>query len=288
MTEKIWPVGPHLVLGTAQFDATYGIGRQNSEGFDTCQILALAEKIGITTLDTAPAYANAQERIKFCGWRGSVHTKIPGDLNAQKSLEDSLRNLGRDCVEVAYFHDPRVLRRNLTFFEHIHSIVVPTLTEHLGISIYSVEEFKAALANPFINVIQAPMNIVDHRISDRQIKDASLKGKRVYARSVFLQGALLQAPTSLPGFLSKLVPVVKRLDTIAVEKKISRLEILFQSVLARTGIAGVVVGVESPGQLEEIVSAFDAPRWTGDFAEIIGSLRLDDLDVIDPRAWPRR
>ena len=287
-TDLALPRGPKLVLGTAQFDATYGVLRDKTRILDTCLLLAVAEGHGIRTLDTAPAYADAQEKIGRCGWRGSVHTKIPGNVSAPDSLRDSLRQLGLSSVEVAYFHDSKVLQEEKSFFNHIHSRVVPTLAEHLGVSIYTPQEFDTALRNPFISAIQAPINIVDHRISDNQLNEARRTGKEVYARSIFLQGTLLQSSDSLPAFLSKLVPVIQRLDRVGVDTGVTRLEILTQAALGRPGISGVVVGAESPDQLEGITSAFAAPRLPPELETLAHSLRVDDVDTIDPRRWPRK
>ena len=276
-----------LVLGTAQFETSYGITRKTTGEFDACQLFELATRLGITSLDTAPGYGNAQEIIGSCGWQGAIHSKIPGNENPHHSLKDSLLTLKRHRVEVAYFHDPDVLQRDEIFFREAHESLVPEQTEHLGVSVYTPEEFDSALANPFISVIQAPINAIDHRITDEQLKEAASIGKRVYARSIFLQGILLQDSSALPHFLPSLSPTIDQLGTVTSDTGINRMEILMQSALARPGITGVVVGVETPAQLVEIAAAFNAPPLTGDARTAVESLRVDDISILDPRRWTR-
>ena len=280
-------MGAELVLGTAQFETSYGIMRKTTREFDACQLLELATSLGVTSLDTAPGYGNAQEMIGSCGWKGAIHTKIPGNENAHHSLKDSLLKLKRHRVQVAYFHDPDVLNRDEIFFREAHESLIPEQTEHLGVSVYTPDEFNSALTNPFISVLQAPINAIDHRITDDQLKQAASMGKRVYARSILLQGMLLQVSSALPYFLSGLAPTIDRLGAITSDMRINRMEILMQSVLTRPGISGVIVGAEAPAQLVDIVAAFHAPPLTEDVRAAVYSLRVDDLGIIDPRMWPR-
>ena len=275
-----------LVLGTAQFEKSYGITRKTTGEFDACRLLELATRFGVTSLDTAPAYGKAQELIGSCSWQGAIHTKIPGGEDAQASLKASLLELRRDHVEVAYFHDPDVLQHDEIFFRHVHESLFPEQTEHLGVSVYTPDEFDSALANPFISVIQAPINAIDHRITDEQLEEAASMGKRVYARSIFLQGILLQDSSALPHFLSALTQKIDLLDTITTETGTNRMEVLMQSVLARPGILGIVVGAETPPQMLDIATAFNAPPLDEETRTLFKPLRVDDIDILDPRRWP--
>ena len=278
---------PELVLGTAQFEASYGIARRAEGDVEACQLLEEASNLGVTSLDTAPTYGKAQEMIGSCGWRGAIHTKIPGDKEALNSLRDSLVNLRRERVDVSYFHNPDILNLAEDYFKNTHAAIVPRVTDHLGVSIYTPEEFNAALDNPFITVIQAPINIVDQRISDEQLERAAFRRKRVFARSIFLQGVLLQDSWALPDFLSAASATLQQLESISSETGLNRMEIVVQAVLARPGISGIVVGAETTDQLREIASAFNAPPLSPDLEERIPSLKTRALDIIDPRRWPK-
>lgn len=286
MTELRGAIKPNLILGTAQFDIDYGVTRRSKPELDVCKLLVLAHNLGIETLDTAQVYETAHAKIKLCGWNGAIHTKILDGNTAQESLKESLRSLGRERLEVAYFHDPRVLRCDLSFFQQTYSQLVPTLVDSLGVSIYTPEEFTDALFNPFIDIIQTPINIVDQRISDEKLREAALKGKRIVARSIFLQGVLLQNLETFPDFLGSFSHVIDRLEAITSKTGLSRIEILLRAVLCRPGISSIIVGTDSREQLNQIVSAYHKLPLQQEFDVVPTSLKVDSLDLIDPRRWP--
>lgn len=286
MTEPRGAIKPSLILGTAQFDIDYGVTRRSKPELDVCKLLVLAHNLGIETLDTAQVYETAHAKIKLCGWNGAIHTKILDGNTAQESLKESLRSLGRERLEVAYFHDPRVLRCDLSFFQQTYSQLVPTLVDSLGVSIYTPEEFTDALSNPFIDIIQTPINIVDQRISDEKLREAALKGKRIVARSIFLQGVLLQNLETFPDFLGSFSHVIDRLEAITSKTGLSRIEILLRAVLCRPAISSIIVGTDSREQLNQIVSAYHKLPLQQEFDVVPASLKVDSLDLIDPRRWP--
>jgi aryl-alcohol dehydrogenase-like predicted oxidoreductase len=63
----------NLVIGTATFGSDYGIANKGEilGEVDALEILSEAQNLGITTLDTAPAYSNAEEII------GAFHSAHP-------------------------------------------------------------------------------------------------------------------------------------------------------------------------------------------------------------------
>ena len=54
-----------LVIGTATFGSDYGIANKGEllGEADALDILSEAQKLGISSLDTAPAYSNAEEIV---------------------------------------------------------------------------------------------------------------------------------------------------------------------------------------------------------------------------------
>ena len=87
-----------LVIGTATFGTDYGVanqGRVQSES-DALAILTEAQILGVSNLDTSPAYSNAEEIIgKFhsSGLKFSCYSKISRNmLNSPIETLFSLRN----------------------------------------------------------------------------------------------------------------------------------------------------------------------------------------------------
>lgn len=279
---------PALILGTAQFDPAYGIVRSQSIGTDACEFLREALQLGYVALDTAPSYVRAQETIGRCGWPGQIHSKISPGEQPLSSLASTLANLARGTVDVAYFHDDRILEKEKSFFEKTAQEIVPRLAKRIGVSVYSPADFERALEIDAIGAIQVPMSAVDQRITDYHLAKAKETGKLVFARSIFLQGALAQSAEQLPSQLDDLKRVKQAISSLSEQYSRSVIEILIGAVRDRGNISGLVVGAESRSQLREIASAFASPALPEGLFEELQELRIDEPNIIDPRTWSRR
>ena len=278
-----------VVLGTAQLDPTYGVMRNSAAIERPCDFLEEAWKLGIRTLDTAPGYGTAQAVIGRCGWSGQLHTKIPGKSDAVGSLTASLKELGVSKADIVYFHDSDVLNMGAEYIPDIHRAVVPRFAKRLGVSVYDPEEFRRCLDIPALKAIQAPMSVVDQRISDQLLHEAAARGVSVFARSVFLQGALLGNKKELPQHLERLIPTLDQLDVLTEETGFSIIELLIAGVIFRPGLSGLVLGADSVTHLREIVASVQqAKKVPRDVIEALRQLEVHERELIDPRRWPRK
>lgn len=278
-----------LILGTAQFDPTYGVARTEAANPATCDFLTEAHRLGYTALDTAPSYSEAQEVIGRCGWAGGIHSKISAGEDAVLSLANTLRNLGRDNVDVAYFHDDRIVQKDKTFFEQTVNDISPVLAKRVGVSVYSAEDFEKALEIKDIRAIQVPMSVIDQRITDAHLSQARESDTHVFARSIFLQGALLASAETLPPFLGQLRESTERIRALSQKYARPILDLLIGFVRDRSGVDGLVVGAESISQLQEIAQSFASPLLPDTLIDELRHLKIDEADIIDPRTWgPKR
>jgi hypothetical protein len=77
---------------------------------DIAKIVSLAVDLGITAIDTAPAYVKSEEAVGMAlGARRKeifLSTKVLADTveDAQKSLDKSYELLKTDCVDLVYYH----------------------------------------------------------------------------------------------------------------------------------------------------------------------------------------
>ena len=110
-----------LVLGTAGLGGAWG----NIDSTESIETILLALENGITRLDTAPAYAKAEEIVgeALRAWNGKapfVSTKV-GKLEGnalddhlnnyaldvmEKSVKQSLEKLGRTTLDLLFLHEP--------------------------------------------------------------------------------------------------------------------------------------------------------------------------------------
>jgi aryl-alcohol dehydrogenase-like predicted oxidoreductase len=277
-----------IILGTAQLAQRYGImSRDDDPSRRAPALLDSAARLGITTLDTAPAYGEAEVFIGRNGENFVVHTKLSTSTEPAQALDASLKRLDRDAVDVLYLHDPEVVLDA----EHPQLVAAAGLVgfgaRALGASIYTLPQFEAAVVDPRIGVVQLPINILDRRFSDTVLQEASDQGVRLIARSALLQG-LLGDPEAARGRVPELDDVLDALRGVCSQLGRSPVEVAIQWVLARPGLSGLVIGAESVAQLEELMKAAQATPLTLEEQEIIASLPKVSENAVDPRNWHAR
>jgi aryl-alcohol dehydrogenase-like predicted oxidoreductase len=275
-----------LILGTAQLAAPYGItasvGSERTR--DTARsILETAFQIGIRTLDTAPAYGDAETIIGEFGGGFSIHTKVLKGLAPSQSLRQSLKQLRRSNVDLLYLHDVDQLRsdpdRTLSQLMNTRQ----NLGCGIGVSIYEHDDLSCIPDAIRLDSVQVPINVLDRRFAGSFISEQRAIGRRLYARSLFLQGALLATPSMIDSRLPSLAPFVRAFQERCAEVSISLLVGCLAWARSVSGIDGFIVGAQSVIELEEICAAWlEAPKAP---AGIFDDLETPNVDLIDPRKW---
>ncbi|MFN9460086.1 MAG: aldo/keto reductase [Acidobacteriota bacterium] len=102
-----------ITLGTVELGIDYGFrGSAHYEKPDRSSaenLLRAAAASGITLLDTAPVYGDAEELIGASGVDARVATKIvlPADAaQIAESVDRSLHRLRRPCLDLLQMHNP--------------------------------------------------------------------------------------------------------------------------------------------------------------------------------------
>ena len=70
---------PKVILGTAQLSSPYGVTNLSSVEKSPDEVhsyLKEAKRLGVTTLDTAPAYGAAESLIGSSDFHFEIHTKL--------------------------------------------------------------------------------------------------------------------------------------------------------------------------------------------------------------------
>jgi aryl-alcohol dehydrogenase-like predicted oxidoreductase len=281
--------GGRLVVGTVQLGTPYGVANSTGQpSRDTAmQILHRADQAGVAAFDCAPDYGVAEELLGEAGVRAPIFTKVRPGVSPSASAERSLALLGRRHIDVLFLHDPSAVEGDGEELVATARRLVPGHARALGASVYTVGQFRAALDDPRIDAIQAPVSVADQRlVRSGLLEEAGRAGKPVYARSVFLQGALMMAAVDLPPHLQLLAPLVGVVDAV-VGAGAGRAAGLVAFVRDLPGVTAVVIGSETVAQLEDNLAASSAPPLAE--AECDRLLEAPDLpeDVVDPRVWPR-
>ena len=303
---------PDLILGTAQFGSWYGIA--NRVGMptagDATDLLDKAWDLGIRWLDTARSYQVSEARIgdhqrsRPAARRFHIATKLAATLlppgprakgvgdRALHSWATSRTALARHRFDVIMAHraghlSHPAIRRFLGSLRH------RGLVSRIGVSVQSVAEFRTALADPLIQHVQLPFNLLDDRWLSFGIQRTLMRRPDivVHARSAFLQGLLLLDDTARWPAIPGVDPddIRARLDRLVMQTgRQDRLDLCLAHVRAQPWITGVVIGADTPHQLAEIADRFARPPLD---SEQVGAVRRHFAgmpeDLVNPAAWRR-
>lgn len=281
-----------LILGSVQFGLPYGINNNTGipDSNSLKDILSYAYKNGITLIDTAEEYGEAQNKI------GSFHVDhnhfdiIYKFRITENDKIKSKINTFLDILHIPSFH---------TFMYHRYSDFVNYPSEHntildlkksrlinnLGLSVYTNAEFKQAINHEWVDVIQFPYNLFDnygHR--GELISAAKEKNKILHARSVFLQGLLLMPATEFPANLVPLKKYKSLIDQLCEKHKIEARTLCLSYVLQNNLIDGVLIGVDTFDQLKENLATenFQLPKGITD---VIDNIKVTETDLLYPYNW---
>jgi hypothetical protein len=283
-----------LALGTVQFGLKYGVANNDERvsKLETESILEYAFANGIELLDTAMAYGDSEQRLGEIGIQGSVIvTKLPSfpencyDVAewVEDSVKKSLRRLRVNKLYGLLLHRPDQLlgENGQVLFETLCNLKSQGFVEKIGISIYSPDELDTLCNQYVFDLIQAPFNVLDHRMIDSGwLGRLSAQGTEIHVRSVFLQGLLLMSCTKRPAFFARWQPLLSIWDAWLVENNLTPVQACLLHALSFSEISKVIVGVDSMAQLQEITTS------TRGFAPSLPpELHTSDTDLLNPANW---
>ena len=284
-----------LILGTVQFGLPYGVNKEDGQP-DIGQVrdlLNLAFEKGIRELDTAAAYGTSEEVLGACGieqW--SVITKVPSlrdvegakiSANAYDYVQRSFERLKVSSLQglLAHDHNDLIGDRGRHFYEGVAPLMASGQIKKLGVSVYEPDDVTDIIA-PCRQIIQLPLNIFDQRfVLSGAASRLKAEGAELHARSLFLQGLLLMHPDERPSAFARWKKQLAEFDSEVQDSNKSALSLCLGYARAQEDIARLVIGVNTPEQLMEILDAFQDSAVHINFDK----LSSDDISFIDPRKW---
>ena len=286
-----------LGLGTAQWGMQYGVSnKQGQTPLDEVHaILKVARNAGISLLDTASLYGNAEQALgksQLSSFR--VITKTPkfgNDLICQADVNCLVQaftiSLQKLCLKSAYgllIHDVNNIfaLNGSRLVDALEQLKSQGLVSKIGISVYNSRQITKALDYFKPDIVQLPINVLDQRlIQDGTIAYLSSIGIEVYARSVFLQGLLLMnINDDMPKYFEPWIPLLSKWHQFCSDQLISPLHAALSYACGLKGISYVLVGVQNQNQLKEILDDSTSLN-PSDFDQFAS----DDLKFIDPSMW---
>jgi aryl-alcohol dehydrogenase-like predicted oxidoreductase len=274
-----------LALGSVQFGLAYGIsnvqGQTSAE--EVKKILAAAKENGITTIDSAAAYGNAEEVLGKNDLNSfSIVSKYISPAKSgsiEKQFSKTLFDLGVASLYGYLSHRPEEIIDDVQQWNELNELQAKGLIQKIGFSLNSTEELEALLDKGFIpGLIQVPFNYFDRRFEKLMLQLKEI-GCEIHSRSAFLQGLLLKDPGTLPDFFAKVKPLIAALQTLQSTLPAA----LLNFVLQKNFIDKVVIGVENVQQLKQNIAA----------AETTSAAALPEIDIeipeeiLMPSCWPK-
>ncbi len=295
-----------LGLGCAQFGQEYGIGSRGKILLEKeiQEIIEAALENGVSFFDTAADYGKSEE------WIGNILARMHRkDLvvatklrwvrepepsveqvrhTIERSLEDSLRKLRRETLDIVYIHQQELFFQfQEVFLSVLEKARQSGYVKHVGISLYEPRQVEQALLYKELEVFQIPYNVLNRAFEkEGTMKTLKEKGKLVVVRSVFLQGLLLLDPEELIPFFHPIKESLKNLRE-NVERFFRSPEEFFLGYVLRKDFGPLAVGVFSQEQLMSNLQVFRSLPG----ADLLRQMEqfIPHLDPLysDPRKWPK-
>jgi spore coat polysaccharide biosynthesis protein SpsF (cytidylyltransferase family)/aryl-alcohol dehydrogenase-like predicted oxidoreductase len=299
-----------VTLGTVQLGLSYGIANlAGCPGDDEASaILSTAIAAGVTHLDTARAYGNAEARIgrlmaKDAGQRLRIVSKIAPmtdvpDTASTREVESavdasvfgSCRDLGRSRIDVMLFHrSADMCRWGGAACDRLAAHAENGVIGEWGASVYTPDEAVHSMVNPRATHIQIPINVLDDRWfgSGFQQALAARPDMKVHARSVFLQGLLLSDVDVWPGWVANAGSLVSSLQSLT--KRFDRkglTDFCMAYVRSLPWVTSLVIGVEAAAQLREVLSLIHEPPLAPEAAVAVREVfRGVPERLLNPGLW---
>ncbi len=302
-----------MTLGTAQLGLPhYGIANQDGRPDPDAarRIVACAIDHGVTAIDCAQAYGEAEERLGEILDGGlesqcEVYTKLdpltdlgpdagPGEVRARvdASISQSRRNLRRETIDTLLLHRwEHYSAWSGAVWSRLLELRESGVIKALGASVSTVREAVAAMDEPCIKRMQIPMNILDWRWRDEAFLKAvqARQDVEIDVRSAYLQGLLLSDPDRWPrsneldagtftSGLDKLVGTLNRSD---------RDDLCLAYVAAQSFVTSIVVGVETEAQLQANLALMTNPCLTDDEVAVADQALPHAPEwLLNPAEWP--
>lgn len=284
-----------IALGTAQFGLNYGIANEVGQAslLDVQRILSHAKANEIDVLDTAIAYGDSEEVLGKIGVaKFNVVSKLPslpedcGDIDSWvvDQVDESLRRLGVPSIYGLLLHRSHNLMGSSgkKLIDALSRVKSNGLIQKAGVSIYDPSELDEIMHLMQIDLVQAPLNVIDRRLeASGWLSRLHQEGVEVHTRSAFLQGLLLMPRDKIPGKFEAWATLWDSWASELEENYLSAAAASLSYPLSLPEVGRVVVGVDNVDQLKSLIAASQIQLPQHDFS----FMASEDQMLINPSNW---
>ena len=302
-------------LGAWAIGGPWAFGWGPQDDAESIRTIHHAVERGISWVDTAPAYGlghgeevvgravrelpEADRPLIFtkCGltWEqgGDPMDGVKRDASQiTREVEDSLRRLGVDVIDLYQLHQPPVDGTTLAeAWTTLVGLRQAGKVRFAGISNHQAEHLETCEAIGHVDTLQPPLSLINRNVLDATLPWCEEHGTGVIVYSPMQAGILTgrwddarrdalaaddwrrkSSEYKDPSFARNL-ELVERLKPIADELDCSVAELAIAWTLAQVGVSGAIVGARSPGQIDGWLDAGDielAPEVLDRIAGAVG------------------
>tara|TARA_B100000963_G_C22631623_1_gene675205 strand:+ start:989 stop:1855 length:867 start_codon:yes stop_codon:yes gene_type:complete len=283
-----------LALGSAQIGMQYGLLDHSKEKSvaEVREILKIASENSINTIDTAISYGRSEEILG----QANVHDfdvitkipKFPDNIDeprrwVQDHIFSSLEHLKINKLYAVLFHESDDLDSCFAdeIFKGIEKLKAKKLIKKIGVSIYNPNQLDKITDRYEINIVQAPLNILDRRlITSGWMQKLYSNSIEIHTRSCFLQGLLLMSPQTIPQKFNQWKGLFTELEEWCNAYGKTMLEVCLGFQNSFPEINKTVIGIDSKHHLSEIISKNNSCK-----SFEIPNISCDDENLINPSKW---
>lgn len=280
-----------FALGTVQFGINYGISNDLGVPGDSelRRIFDIAFLNGISVLDTAPAYGNAEERIGVLSEnRFKVVTKFVNVTNRQAlkdSLEQSIKRIKTEQLYAFMAHNSNELISNPDLWDFLCAERERGRIKKIGYSLYTTDQLEQLLLLEMKpDIVQLPYNLIDRKF-ESYLPELNSYGTEVHIRSVFLQGLFFMDVNNLPPKLQQLKPALNSIHRLCKEMDISITQLALSFVNNNPFIDKILIGVLSCNQLRQNINEINSNKCNIQLMDEINKIEIVDKTILNPANW---
>ncbi len=287
-----------LGIGTVQFGTKYGISNTFSRPNykEVNNILKLATRNNILTLDTAPEYGRSETKIgKSFSKNFRIITKT-AKINSfnitnievnyvYKTFLNSLKNLKKRKIYAILIHDFSDLLKpgSEDLVKLIKRLKREGLVKKIGISLYDIEDTEKVLNFFKPDIIQVPCNIFDQRFIKNKFIFTKYKNIEIHARSVFLLGLLLMDEKNIPRFFNPIKKKIRKLQLFLKKNNLTQYEGSLLFMFMQKRIKYFFIGINRSEELLQLIQT--TKRIDKEKKLNFQQFAVNDSKFINPQEW---
>ena len=199
--------------------------------------------------------------------------KYAGKESVKKEVENSLKRLGTDYIDLYQIHWPDVTTPIQETFEAVAELIQEGKVRHAGVCNYNVEQMKEA--EKYVNVVsnQVPFSMVNRDIEKEIVPFCRENEKSILAYSPMERGLLTgkmkpgqefdkgdhraDNPYFTDESISKTNAFLEKIRPLAKEKKATLAQLVLKWTIERPGITIALAGARNSEQSVQNASAAD-------------------------------